>query len=1043
MKEVLRKIKKIGWIIPLLIAGWLLWMLQSVKKQEEADKPGYDKPGSYARYFHNISTPLNQSDHTYEPNYRYQAYRNLKKSKFKSTHALDWTSRGPSNVSGRTRAILVDPDDPTHNTWYAGSASGGIWKTTDGGQSWQHLTEDLPNLATSTLAMSPANTNVIYAGTGEGFGGVGMVAGAGIFKSTDKGESWSRLPSTAGDENFEFVNRLLVHPLNEQLILAATNTGIFRSENGGDSWDTTFYQDYMVQDITASPFNFNLQFAGARYLGVLKSTDGGKTWERVNKGLTYGFRHEVATSPIDSNIVFTSVEAPNLQTHIYMSDNQGDTWYRFEDEGGGNNFLGNQGWFNNIIESHPYNKEILYVGGVNLGRVSFTGAESQSDAQVLRADTFNTGSFLSFVNFGGQFLGGGLLVSNEDNSEDLEENDWRSVEIRFGNGLSQKAHRFTVPEGEGPSVPDDDYTYQDYVDVPFEVWDTDNNQQLMVSFRDQGRDGKFNLEEIDTDDILSGREYLYVHGMAYAETASPDITKKAGHLYKQLYFIWPVLTEDATWEPDNLPAESILSITYGTYNIKKGVSLVIADSKKNDHLHVDHHELIMIKTDEANKQFTILDANDGGLGLSKDNGVTWKQITNGYNTTQFYGVSKMPGEDIYIGGMQDNGTWRTDFSRAGADEYEFMVEGDGFETVWHAEKKDWIIASSYNNYLSVSTNRGESWKITNSGINNDGPFVTRIAYSPDDPDVLYVAGNRGVYKHYNFGVGKFPWYLTEIADSAWTINRNASSQHVIAVSKANKNVIWAGSGMNDDPELRIFVSKNGGESFKKTAMVDEPEMGFLTNLATHPTNPAAAYALFSISEKPKIYRTNDYGESWTDITQFGDADTSENDFPDVMVYDLLVLPNDTNTLWAGTEIGIIESTDNGATWHKGEVGLPAVSIWQMQIIDNQLVVATHGRGIWTADYTVTDIQVPQANTTITAKIFPNPATDQFTLEIDGQLKAEAKVQIYNNTGKLMFEKYINPGNTKINIPVNHLPAGMYNVIVRSGKKQVQLKLLKQ
>ena len=81
----------------------------------------------------------------------------------------------------------------------------------------------------------------------------------------------------------------------------------------------------------------------------------------------------------------------------------------------------------------------------------------------------------------------------------------------------QKAHRFTVPEGEGAGVPPEDYAYMDYVDVPFEAWDIRNNRQLMISFRDQERDGAFNLIERILDDDISGREYFFVHAVPYNE----------------------------------------------------------------------------------------------------------------------------------------------------------------------------------------------------------------------------------------------------------------------------------------------------------------------------------------------------------------------------------------------------------------------------------------------------------------------------------------------------------------------------------------------
>ena len=108
----------------------------------------------------------------------------------KSAAVLPWIERGPGNVSGRVRGLLVDPDDKTGNTWFVGSVGGGIWKTTDAGKKWRNLSPNLPNLAVSTLAMSKVNTNIIYAGTGESMFNVDAINGDGIFKSTDKGENW-------------------------------------------------------------------------------------------------------------------------------------------------------------------------------------------------------------------------------------------------------------------------------------------------------------------------------------------------------------------------------------------------------------------------------------------------------------------------------------------------------------------------------------------------------------------------------------------------------------------------------------------------------------------------------------------------------------------------------------------------------------------------------------------------------------------------------------------------------------------------------------
>ena len=285
---------------------------------------------------------------------------------------------------------------------------------------------------------------------------------------------------------------------------------------------------------------------------------------------------------------------------------------------------------------------------------------SVSDPVVRRADTSGTASFMDFVNFGGRYLGGGMSTGDLEDGTDLLSGDWVSVEIRFGPGKQQKAHRFTVPEGDGAGVPPEDYTYMDYVNVPFEAWDTKNNRQLMISFRDQERDGKFNLIERKWDDEISGREYFFIHAVPYdASGPSSLIAKQGGHTYKQLYFFWPTLADEASWNPASLPASNI-AIDYGTFTLQNDANVtVLASYSKNTNLHVDHHELHAIVTDAVNEKFTLLDANDGGLGISYDEGAKWEQLDNGYITTQFYGVAKKPGANEYIGGMQDNGTWQS------------------------------------------------------------------------------------------------------------------------------------------------------------------------------------------------------------------------------------------------------------------------------------------------------------------------------------------------------------------------------------------------
>jgi hypothetical protein len=827
--------------------------------------------------------------------------------------------------------------------------------------------------------------------------------------------------------------------------------------DGGITWTTVYKKGYQVQDIIYKPGDFTVQYAAANSLGILKSTDGGDTWQISSNGIGAGLRFAVAISEMNPQRVYTSVEVPGYVTDIYLSVDEGENWHKFKDaDGGDKNFLGPQGWFNNEIAVHPFDDDIVFIGGVSLGKVEFDISFQGSEPQVIRVDTVGTGAFLSFINFGGTFLGGGFYTSEDDEDDeldpiDLNSADWSSVNLFFGPGRSQKAHRFTVPEGEGASVPKEDYAYNDYVEVPFEVWDTDNNRQLMVSFRDQERDGEFNLIKRDQDDDISGREYIYVNAVPYNDSLpSAGIAQQGGHNYKMLYFIWPTLRynpieeDEIEWQPDSLPASEI-DITYGTFSYVDGTPTVLADYTKNKELHVDHHDIKMIITNPATQSFTILDANDGGLGISTNGGFTWRQIDNGYFTTQFYGVAKRPGKHEYIGGMQDNGTWQSPVGQLANrnSEYEHRIEGDGFEVLWHPVYGHRLIGSSYNNILFYSNDEGENWFAADRGL-PEGPFVTRLSHSRENPDVIFAVGAKGIYKHPRFGMGKYNWVLSPI-EKGWSPGDYVTSQHNVEVSLADPEVVWAGSGMYADPDLHIFLSKDEGEDFDSVPNYKDVKMGWITSIATHPKNPAEAFILFSMPEKPKILRTYDFGQHWEDISGFGTSDSSNNGFPDVKVYSLLVLPFDTTILWAGTEIGLFESIDNGTSWQYADNGLPAVSVWQMEVVDQHVVVATHGRGIFTLDLNTVGRKNRIINSSYHLLTYPNPASGTLNIQFTSDYTGILNISIITLDGREMYN--INSTKSGIEfiqqIQIRSLSSGNYLLRIQSGTEIYAKKFIVQ
>ncbi len=917
---------------------------------EVAQESYQDGPGEFFRFHHDIRTPVDATAPGYKQGYKLRelkkaqeaaAKKNRNNARTQSNGVLEWKERGPSNVPGRTRGLVVDPDDPNKNTWYAGSVGGGVWKTTNAGGSWGLITPDLSNLATTVLAMAESNHNTLYIGTGEGFGNLDGISGSGMFKSTDRGVTWSHLSSTV---SFGDINRMIINPADENMVVVASNEGIYKTNNGGNSW-TKVSNLTFVQDLKATPGNFSIQYAAQNGVGVLKSINSGDTWSLSNIGMGGLDRVEIAIAPSRPQRIFASCEN-GTSPKIMMSDNAGVSWspVNIKLSSADLNFLNGQGWYDNTIACDPFNENVIYYGGVDLFRTILDGGTSENGVYTIGDDGFS--SFMLLTSFTNA-TNGNLEVGTSANNA--------TVEIRFGPGKSQKAHRFLVPVGASSGVAAANYSYTDYVTVPFEVWDITNNKQLMASFRDQGRDGVFNLIPSNTDNIdatLQSREYLYINNIEYnATTPSSNIALNGGHEFNKMFFIWPTLAIGGTFPPTS---NSNLLFQFSSQPKLNATTIFITDGRgqygnpnKNSLVHVDHHNIVMIPM--SGSTYKILNANDGGVFVSNTsttpgiNDRNWTFAGRSYNTSQFYGADKRPGFDEYLGGAQDNGTWKSaaNSSANASSGYLFKIGGDGFEVLWHSNDDKKLIGGSQNNNFERSTDGGNVWVSATSGLAGTHPFISKLANSKDNPEVIYTLSSSGVFKSTNFGA---TWVLTSITEK-WG---GANSFMDIDVSRANANIIWAGNGMiNSANPFNLHVSTNAGASFTATNNYSLVPLGGITKLATHPTEPNTAFALFSFSGKPKILRTTDLGQNWTDISGFNSSNVSNNGFPDVAVYCLYVRSDDPSIIWAGTEIGIVESLNNGLSWTLLD-DFPNVSVWDMKGQDDQVVIATHGRGIWTA-----------------------------------------------------------------------------------------------
>jgi photosystem II stability/assembly factor-like uncharacterized protein len=1042
-----------------------------------------DRPDEFAKYQWMIRTRAGSTGPEYAANYKMDqlnaAYRNRRIFQQARRQQLEFIERGPGNVPGRTRSLVVVPSDPSGNTWIAGAVGGGIWRTDNAGASWTNLTPELPSLAVSTLVMSESDPNVMFAGTGESFAGLSGSIGDGILKSTDGGFTWTQLQATATNDNFENVNRIIINPSNPEVVLACTSndpnfssfqSGIYKSTDGGDSWTQVYQASRRVQQLIPSPDNFNIIYGTLNNGGVVKSTDQGESWFDSSNGLVPDGRIELAIAPDNTNLIYASVEGAVSGTgsDLYISEDAGANWAVVLEENDGENldFLGDQGNYDNCIVVHPYDEDIVYVGGVNLFKFTMKPGTGQGQPTVLGVDVGETDQFLDFVNFdSGVFFQSKLAIG------DADPEDFVSIEWRFGPGVSQMAHRFEVPEDGGTNgnggagVPDEDYTYQDYVQVPFEVWDIDNNRQLMVSFRDQERDGTFNLNKRDeTNDpgLLTTREYFFAHAIEYSETPEPSIMTNGGHEVEQMYFMWPILEDDAApWDPATLP-DSKLTITYGSIENRFRETTIISDafnqlpaSDGNNRffqsfgedntallgLHPDHHQITIQQGNPATETFRMIVTNDGGVYYTSTNRIPgeadgdWIFAGFGYNTSQFYGADKRPGAMEFIGGMQDNGTYRSPASEdaTSASSYVRQIGGDGFKAVWHYTDPNRIIGSSQYNNFRRTENGGASWTSGTSGLEDVGednaPFISWLANSKKSPNILFAVGRQGVWRSPDFGAS---WELTAV-NNQWTFN-NLSR---VEISKADPTVVWAGSGMT--PIARLHISEDSGNTFTAVNNYDGAPLGNISGIATHPTQRRTAYALFSFSDGPKILRTTDGGQSWEDITGFESGAESTNGFPDVPVFSLLVLPNEPFTLWAGTEIGLVESTDNGNTWALRDDFINA-AIWEIKAVDDQVLLATHGRGLWTTTIEglswpselVTSVSDDTMPSELTVYNYPNPVSTGTTFKYSVPKTSMATIEIIGSQGRVI-ESYslgkVTPGEaafTWFRHPITH-SSGIYTI----------------
>ncbi|MBR9975348.1 MAG: hypothetical protein KFF77_07185 [Bacteroidetes bacterium] len=295
----------------------------------------------------------------------------------------DWTNVGPDNIGGRIFALALNPLNPL--TMYVGAADGGVWRSWDGGLGWTSVSDDFPTQSMGSIVINPIDTSIVYAGTGDAsFGGFSF-AGAGMFKSTDSGESWTQVG--AGTLPLARISEMVINPQNPDILYVAipygladeTINGIWRSKDGGLTWEHVLPS--RTTDVVINPLDPDILYTvsskvlggytAARY-GVYKTADGGDTWSKLDIGVTDSLigRTGIGICVSQPDVLYLGVSelAGGERTPlmgVFKTTDAGANWTKLSVPF---DYMVSQGWFDNIIGVDPMNPDIVFAGGVKLIR---------------------------------------------------------------------------------------------------------------------------------------------------------------------------------------------------------------------------------------------------------------------------------------------------------------------------------------------------------------------------------------------------------------------------------------------------------------------------------------------------------------------------------------------------------------------------------------------------------------------------------------------------------------------------------------------------